>query len=283
MANLQKQPLVSSAEFQYSGQEDLVRLIRLVDPSDIEFSLTFMANTSDRFRELYSKIEGSRGRIVGVDSDYEGRVLNIPDSQKNLPIDDPIKILPIGLQRFVADLDELIDLSEKEKVVPLLRVMRKEDHSPEIGMVYISAPKIDNSAGGLDPSTAGHIQQQIDRAVYRPRLKKLSSIGALAKGCRPNILTYANIRHDEATVREGLSVLDTVPSENVIASINIGMKPRDEGGREFYRWECSSRILSSMYGIDGNPITLKFGKLTDASKVESDLRNHGVNLTLLPD
>ena len=59
MTDLQKQSLVSVAHFKYGSQEDLAKLIRLIDPTDVELSLVFMANTSDRFRELYGKVKGS--------------------------------------------------------------------------------------------------------------------------------------------------------------------------------------------------------------------------------
>lgn len=270
--------LVNSANFEYGSQNDLVRMVRLTDPDDLELSLTLMATTSPRMQEIYSKIAGFRGRIVGVDQDYSDTTINIPGPRKALPSYNPEDILPLGIRAFIADLDEFIQLSEEENVVPLLRLIKKEDRNPAAELIRIYAPKIDNEGKKFDPSDVGRLNQLIEEELYFPRLEQLKSIGGLARGLRPGMIAYVDVRRDPTITKDCLKALDSIPDRNIITYFRIGAKPRDEGGREYYDWQCST-VMQMWPGE--KTFRMEFDKPTDVEEMVRNLSNHGINLKIV--
>lgn len=271
MADLERiEDLVSSVEFECNDQTDLVKMIRLTDPRDSEVSLTLQANMSERMQELYSKITDSSGGINGVNPNYGNVKLNL--SRRVLPLDNPQDILPPGILAFIKDLDEFITLSKRERIIPFLGVLKKEDQGPKIEQVRVSVPRITNKSSS--PYISG-LNRKIEDELYTPRLAHLRSIGALIKGRRPGFITYLNVR-DPDTVNDCWMALDTVPRMNRITYLKIGARPRDEGRGEYYHWRCSA--VMQMFGE--KTVRIEFDEPTDANALERDLRKQGVNITL---
>lgn len=275
MGNLENTALVKSAEFEYGDQSNLVKMIRLLDPSDLDFSLRLSGITSPRMQEIYSKICGFRGGNIGeVDSSYQDTALNLP-LKKSLPLQNPRDILPQGIRNFIADLDEFIQLSKQDNIVPLLRIVKEEDRTATIEISKIYAPTIDNQ---LNSSQLWNLNRSIELELYAPRFEELKSIGALARGLRPGTITYLNIRGNPEVVKDCFRALDSVPEKNIIDTFRIGSEPRDEGGREYYDWRCSTVMQMQPWQ---NTFTMQFKKPTDVRAILDDFEKHGVYLKLV--
>ncbi len=277
MDNLAKPSLAFRALFTYGSQADLVTLIKLVDPADVELYMTFQNNVTPETRELISRLVSWDVDGRKPDQRYADCALTLPKG-KSLPLDDPMGILPPGIRNFVEDLDILKVRSEQEKVIPFLNICNKEGRRIEGEVLKIDFPCIDNRARTLEPYIVSDINSLIKRELYDPRMAQLGGIGGLARGFRPLRVSYQEIRRDEAMVRDCLRVLDSVPDQSEIHSFRIGSQPYDAGNREYYDWRCKTSMANH---VGTNRLAMSFDECTDVRKIESDLRQRGINITLV--
>ena len=186
--------------FNYHGEEGLKRLIGFLVEQRIELGIRLSANVSDEFMN-------ARNAVI--------------DKEVNLPrrLDSSRKLQELP-KELISRFDRLLNISEKERVIPFLSLVEDKDYGIRVVLQHIDFPSF--LIAGVKPK--GDLVSEI-RYVVEPQFEKaierMNGVNRIARGDRAYILIAEGISKISSLRNWRDLVLEEVPGRYRIGDVNV--------------------------------------------------------------